>query len=306
MARRRKGNPVHGWLVIDKPSGIGSTQIVSKAKWALRAQKCGHAGTLDPLATGVLAIAFGEATKTVPYVMEGDKTYRFTVRWGTATNTDDAEGETIATSGARPSVAEIEAVLPAFTGEIMQVPPAYSAVKIGGRRSYALARKGETPDLAARPLHVDNLTLTGCGQDEATFEMTCGKGGYVRAIARDLGAALGCFGHVTVLRRLRAGPFTLDDALTMDRLDALREEDAAASHLLPVASALGAMPSVPVNEGQAAQLHNGQPVPVSITGLQYGTETWARLGGAPVAIGEVRSGLLHPRRILFPEGPANG
>jgi len=209
MARRRKGNPIHGWLILDKPSGIGSTPLVGKAKWALQAQKCGHAGTLDPLATGVLALAFGEATKTVQYVMDGDKSYRFTVRWGIATNTDDAEGEATDTSDIRPTREQIEAAIPQFIGEIQQIPPAYSAIKINGERSYALARKGETPELSARPIRMDALALIKQPDaDHAIFEMTCGKGGYVRAIGRDLGHSLGCLGHITQLRRTRTGPFT--------------------------------------------------------------------------------------------------
>ncbi|RMD92040.1 MAG: tRNA pseudouridine(55) synthase TruB, partial [Alphaproteobacteria bacterium] len=198
MARRRKGRDISGWLVVDKPAGLTSTAVVNKVRWALQAQKAGHAGTLDPLATGVLAVALGEATKTVPYVTDALKCYRFTVRWGEATNTDDAEGEVIARSDRRPTAEEIEAALPAFRGEIMQVPPQFSAVKIDGERAYALAREGQTPELAARPLWVESLELVEQpDEDHAVFEMVCGKGGYVRAIARDLGEALGTHGHVT-------------------------------------------------------------------------------------------------------------
>lgn len=298
MARRRKGNPVHGWLVIDKPSGIGSTQVVGKAKWALQAQKCGHAGTLDPLATGALAIAFGEATKTVPYVMEGDKQYRFTVRWGIATNTDDAEGEPVATSEARPTREKIEAALPGFLGEIMQIPPAYSAIKVDGERSYALARKGESPDLAARPIRMDALTLIGHTGDEATFEMTCGKGGYVRAIARDLGETLGCFGHVTQLRRLRTGPFGLERAISLETLEQMRHKPASCARLISVATGLDGVPALAVTEAQASRLRNGNEVPVAVPGLDYGSTAWASLNGVPVAIGQVKAGFLHPARVF--------
>ena len=303
MARRKKGNPVHGWLILDKPSGIGSTPLVGKAKWALRAQKCGHAGTLDPLATGVLALAFGEATKTVPYVMQGDKSYRFTVRWGIATNTDDSEGEPVSTSDARPSDAQIEAAIPAFIGEIQQVPPAYSAIKINGVRSYALARQGESPDLAARPIRMDALALVERPDpDHAIFEMTCGKGGYVRAIARDLGQTLGCYGHVTQLRRTRTGPFTLKDAISLETLEEMRHTPGSCARLTSVATGLDGVPALAVSEAQASQLRNGQAVSAAVSGLDYGTVAWASLDGVPVAIGQVRAGLLHPERVLLLTG----
>jgi tRNA pseudouridine55 synthase len=213
MARRRTGRDISGWLVVDKPAGITSTAVVNKVKWALQAQKAGHAGTLDPAATGVLAVALGEATKTVPYITDAQKCYRFRVRFGAATTTDDAEGTVIATSDLRPTDAEIAAALPAFRGEIAQVPPQFSAVKIDGERAYDLAREGEVMDIAARPLWVESLEMTGRPDaDHADFEMVCGKGGYVRAIARDLGAALGCCGHVAWLRRTWSGPFDAGEA----------------------------------------------------------------------------------------------
>ena len=203
MARRKKGRALSGWLIVDKPLGITSSAVVNKAKWAFDAQKAGHAGTLDPEATGVLAIAFGEATKTVPYVTDSMKAYRFTVRLGQATNTDDGEGEVIRESDLRPSADEIRASLPEFSGDIMQVPPQYSAVKVDGERAYKRARDGEEMELAARPLFVESLELVEMPDaDHAVFEMICGKGGYVRSIARDLGQALGCFGHVVQLRRV--------------------------------------------------------------------------------------------------------
>ncbi|MCL4144403.1 UNVERIFIED_CONTAM: hypothetical protein GTU68_031770 [Idotea baltica] len=307
MARRKKGNPVHGWLVIDKPSGIGSTPLVGKAKWALQAQKCGHAGTLDPLATGVLALAFGEATKTVPYVMEGDKQYRFTVRWGIATNTDDSEGEATQTSDLRPTRAQIEAALPQFIGEIPQIPPAYSAIKIDGQRSYALARKGETPEHAARPIRMDDLRLIEQPDaDSAIFEMTCGKGGYVRAIGRDIGQTLGCFGHITQLRRLRTGPFTLEQAISLETLEEMRHTPHSCARLTSVATGLDGVPALAITEAQAQQLRNGQAVPAAGSGLDYGTTAWASLNGTPIAIGSVKGGLLHPERVLLmPDAEGN-
>jgi len=222
MARRRKGRNVSGCLVVDKPVGMTSTAVVNKVKWALQAQKAGHAGTLDPDATGVLAIALGEATKTVPYITDALKAYEFTVRLGQSTNTDDAEGEVIATSDTRPDDAAIKDALGAFVGDIMQVPPQYSAVKIDGQRAYKLAREGETFEVAARPLWVEELLLVGRPDpDHAVLEMVCGKGGYVRAIARDLGKMLGCHGHVTQLRRTWSGPFDAEDAISIERVEAL-------------------------------------------------------------------------------------
>ena len=225
-----KGRQVDGWLVIDKPAGISSAAVVNRVKWAFQARKAGHSGTLDPEATGVLAIALGEATKTIPCLEDVEKAYRFVVRWGQATNTDDAEGEVIATSPLRPGATEIKAALTGLVGEIMQVPPQFSAVKVGGQRAYALARVGEAMDLAARPLQVRALVLADQPDaDHAVLEMVCGKGGYVRSIARDLGNALGCHGHVVTLRRLWTGPFTLDQAHGLERFqDRAPELDADA------------------------------------------------------------------------------
>jgi tRNA pseudouridine55 synthase len=213
----RKGRDISGWLVVDKPAGPTSTAVVNKVRWALGAKKAGHAGTLDPAATGVLAVALGEATKTVPFITDALKCYRFTVRFGLATKTDDAEGEIIARSDLRPTDDQIRAALGPFRGEIMQVPPQFSAVKVDGERAYALARAGEDLDLAARPLWVESLDLVARPDaDHAELEMVCGKGGYVRSIARDLGAALGCHGHVLSLRRTWSGPFDAQDGITLD------------------------------------------------------------------------------------------
>ena len=299
MARRKKGNPVHGWLVIDKPVGIGSTPLVGKARWAFRAQKTGHAGTLDPLASGALAIAFGEATKTVPFVMEGDKRYEFTVRWGAATATDDLEGGVIRTSEERPSHDAILAALPGFRGDIMQVPPLYSAIKVDGERAYDLARAGEHPVLAARALHVTTLDLLEANAEEARFALTCGKGGYVRSIARDLGEVLGCYGHVVHLRRLSTGPFDVVNGVDPDTLDAVREGEAVIN-LLPVSTGLASLARVDITDENAIRVRLGNSVPVAAS-LDYGEICWAANGPDAVAIGRFGAGEFHPRRVLAPQ-----
>ena len=299
MARRARGRPVHGWLVLDKPAGVSSAAAVAKAKWALDAAKAGHAGTLDPAATGLLAIAFGEATKTVPFVADARKAYRFTVRWGAATATDDAEGAVVATSALRPDAQAIRAALPEFTGEIMQVPPQVSAVKVDGERAYARARAGEALDLAARPLTVERLELVAVPDaDSASFELVCGKGGYVRSIARDLGERLGCLGHVAALRRLWSGPFTLDGAIGWDALEAEARTPGLAARLLPVRAALGGLPELVCPPSAAARLLNGNPVALPGAALPEGATAWASLGDAPLAVGTWRDGALHPSRVF--------
>jgi tRNA pseudouridine55 synthase len=297
MARRARGRPVHGWLVLDKPAGVSSTAAVAKARWALDARKAGHAGTLDPAATGLLAIALGEATKTVAFVTDARKAYRFTVRWGVATATDDAEGAVIATAALRPDEGAIRAALPAFTGEIMQTPPQVSAVKVEGERAYARARAGEALELAARPLTVERLDLLAVeGPDTAIFEMVCGKGGYVRSIARDLGERLGCLGHVLALRRLWSGPFTLEQAVGWEAIEG--REPALAERLLPVRAALGALPEIACPAAAATRLRNGNPVALPAARLSEGATAWASLGEAPVAVGIWRGGALHPTRVF--------
>jgi tRNA pseudouridine55 synthase len=296
---RARGRAVHGWLILDKPAGVSSAAAVAKAKWALDARKAGHAGTLDPAATGLLAIAFGEATKTVPFVADGLKVYRFTVRWGAATTTDDAEGEIIAASDTRPGAEAIRAALPAFTGDILQVPPQVSAVKVDGRRAYARAREGEALDLAARPLRVDRLALVATpDRDIAVFEMTCGKGGYVRSIARDLGQHLGCLAHVATLRRLSAGPFTLDGALTWPALEAEARTPALDARLLPLQAALDGLPELACPAAAAARLRNGNPMPLPAPALAEGAAAWASRDGVPLAVGTWRQGALHPARVF--------
>lgn len=301
MARRKKGRDISGWIVVDKPAGLTSTAVVNKLRWAFDAKKAGHAGTLDPAATGVLAIALGEATKTVPFVTDALKAYAFTVRFGEATNTDDAEGEVIARSDTRPEDAAIIAALPGFTGDILQVPPQYSAVKIDGERAYALARAGEEAEIAARPLFVESLTLTERPDpDHASFEMVCGKGGYVRAIARDLGNVLGCHGHVTTLRRLWSGPFDLEDAVTLDQIEAEARTPALDTRLLPLETGLDDLPEARCSEIEATRLRNGNPGRVIATEAEYGDTAWASCGGKAVAIGTYRAGELHPSRVFAP------
>jgi len=300
MARRKKGRPINGWIVIDKPTGLTSTAVVNKVRWAFGAQKAGHAGTLDPAATGVLAIALGEATKTVPFIAEALKAYRFTVRLGAATNTDDAEGEVIATSVARPETAAIEAALSRFTGDIMQVPPKFSAVKIDGERAYALARAGDDPQIEARPLYVESLTLIDREDpDHVTLEMVCGKGGYVRSIARDLGAHLGCHGHVVTLCRLWSGPFDLDDATTLDAIEAEAGQETLDRLLLPLEVALADLAEVRCVPEAAARLRHGNPAPVIASNAEYGETAWASCQGQAVAIGVYRAGELHPTRVIL-------
>jgi tRNA pseudouridine55 synthase len=299
MGRSKKGRAVSGWLIVDKPAGITSTAVVNKVKWAFQAQKAGHAGTLDPAATGVLAVALGEATKTVPQVTDALKAYRFMVRFGAATTTDDAEGAVIETSETRPTDDAIEAALPAFRGQIEQVPPQFSAVKVEGERAYDLAREGEALDLAARPLWVDSLTLIDRPDaDHALFEMVCGKGGYVRSIARDLGRALGCLGHVLWLRREWSGPFDAADGVSLDEIDRLARTDAIDSLLKPLEIGLADLPEVIATPEGAARLRNGNPGLVIASGIEWGTEVWASHQGRAIAIGRYQAGELHPSRVF--------
>jgi tRNA pseudouridine55 synthase len=296
---RKNGRDISGWLVVDKPAGVTSTAVVNKVRWAYGAKKAGHAGTLDPEATGVLAVALGEATKTVPYITDALKCYRFTVRLGVATNTDDAEGEVIATSGTRPSDAEIADALAAFRGDIMQVPPQFSAVKVEGERAYALARAGEAMDLAARPLWVESLEMTARPDaDTVELEMVCGKGGYVRSIARDLGVALGCLGHVLRLRREWSGPFAAADGVSLERIDELAKTGALDALLLPLETGLADLPELKATAEGAARLKNGNPGMVIASDVDWGDEAWASFQGRAVAVGVYKSGELHPSRVF--------
>ena len=305
MARGSKGRAVSGWLVVDKPPGITSTAVVNKVKWAFGAQKAGHAGPLDPAATGVLAVALGEATKTVTYVTDALKCYLFTVRFGAATTTDDAEGSVIASAAMRPSDAQIEAALAGFRGDILQVPPQFSAVKIDGERAYDLVRGGQVLDLAARPLWVESLVLVDRPDpDHAVLQMVCGKGGYVRSIARDLGEVLGCLGHVHSLRRLWSGPFHADKGVSLARIEELAALEAEArtgaldALLLPLELGLADLPELPVAADAAARLRNGNPGMVLRADVDYGDEAWASHKGRAVAVGIYRSGELHPTRVF--------
>ncbi|MBE0453361.1 MAG: tRNA pseudouridine(55) synthase TruB [Roseovarius sp.] len=299
MARKPKGRDISGWLVVDKPAGLTSTAVVNKVKWALDARKAGHAGTLDPEATGVLAIALGEATKTVPYITEALKAYRFTVRFGQATNTDDAEGEVIAESDARPTDDAIKAALGVFVGEIMQVPPRFSAVKIDGERAYKRARDGEEFEVEARPLWVEELLLVDRpGPDTAVLDMVCGKGGYVRAIARDLGAALGCHGHVVTLRRLWSGPFDAEDGVSMETIEALARTGDLDTYIRPLEEGLADLAMVTATPEGAARLRNGNPGMVIARDVEYGEECWAAFDGRALAVGHYKAGELHPVRVF--------
>jgi tRNA pseudouridine55 synthase len=299
MARTRKGRAISGWLVVDKPAGVTSTTVVNKVKWAFSAQKAGHAGTLDPAATGVLAIALGEATKTVSLITDALKCYRFVVTLGAATTTDDAEGTVIATSDLRPTDADILAALPAFRGDIDQIPPQFSAVKVDGARAYDLAREGEEMDLASRPLWVDRLDLISrLDADHVELEMVCGKGGYVRSIARDLGRVLGCLGHVQWLRREWSGPFTASEGISLADIDRLAQTEELDSWLKPLELGLADLPEMTATPEGAVRLRHGNPGMVIGPSLPYGTEAWASYQGRAVAVGHYRGGELHPSRVF--------
>jgi tRNA pseudouridine55 synthase len=288
--------PISGWIVLDKPYGMTSTQAVGKVRWLYSAEKAGHAGTLDPLATGLLPIALGEATKTVPFVQAGGKRYRFTLEWGSATSTDDAEGEIVATSGIRPSEAELQAMLPRFVGTILQRPPAFSAIKVDGERAYDLARAGAVVDLAPRPVTISELILLEHTAARSTFEMACEKGTYVRALARDLAEALGSRGHVTMLRRTAVAGFTEADAILLQSLESAADRDGL---LRPTAIALRHLPELRVTPEEALLLRNGNPVLLRGTRAPIElADAWASTGGAVVAIGSVRAGHFHPARVL--------
>lgn len=304
MARRKKGDPVHGWVILDKPLHITSTQAVGIVRRAFNAQKAGHAGTLDPLATGILPIALGEATKTVPFAVDGEKSYRFTVRWGSQTATDDAEGEITATSDARPKQPDIDALLPRFHGNVSQTPPSFSAIKVNGDRAYDLAREGETVELAARQVYIARLAiLSHDDAGETTFEAECGKGTYVRAIARDLGRLLGCYGHVVGLRRTRVGPFDESNAVALEVVKAAGEKTPDAPPieelLQPVEFALADLPELLVSPSDAQSLVRGQAVLIRgrdapiLSGPAYATSK-----GRLIALGELDKGALHPTRVF--------
>lgn len=310
MARKRKGQPIHGWLVVDKPEGVTSTQALAKVRWMLNAEKAGHGGTLDPLATGVLPIAFGEATKTVSYTMDGTKVYRFTLKWGERTTTDDREGPVTERSGVRPARDQIDSALGGFLGEIQQVPPQFSAIKIDGERAYDMAREGETVALQARTVRIDRFELLSLPDaDHAEFEVQCGKGTYIRALARDLAATLGTVAHVTVLRRLRVGRFGLENAISLDDLAALEQGAAVERLLLPIETALDDIPALALTDAEAHRLRHGQTVTLltrmdreRLKGVRDhagGDGTVLTLfAGKPVALARVEGAEVRPVRLF--------
>ncbi|WP_158807075.1 tRNA pseudouridine(55) synthase TruB [Beijerinckia sp. L45] len=292
---RSKRVEVNGWVVLDKPVGITSTHAVSRLKRIFNGKKAGHAGTLDPLASGILPIAFGEATKTVPYVQDGEKAYRFTVLWGAETNTDDSDGEIVARSEMRPDRTAIEAFIPRFIGTIEQKPPAFSAIKINGERAYDLAREGAVVDIPARAVTIHELKIVAMEGDETVFETRCGKGTYVRAIARDLGRALACYGHVTALRRTRVGPFLESDAVP---LTALEDPEVAAKALRRVEAGLGELTRILVDRTDAARLRRGQGMLLRGADAPSDGQAYAACGGVVIAIGGIEGGELVPARVF--------
>jgi tRNA pseudouridine55 synthase len=267
MAMKRQRTPIHGWIVLDKPLGISSTQALGKVKWIMNAAKGGHGGTLDPLASGLLPIALGEATKTVDWAMDGQKTYQFTVRWGSETSTDDLEGEITTTSNIVATQHEIAAVLPQFIGAVQQKPPAYSAIKVDGERAYDLARAGEVVELKSRTVNIESLHIISHTETETLFEVSCGKGTYVRSLARDMGRVLGCLGHVVTLRRTRVGPFTENDMISLEKLEELSHKPPSENSLFgilrPIETVLVGIPALAVMESDANRLKQGQRVLLS-------------------------------------------
>ncbi len=306
MGRRRRGEAIHGWLVIDKPAGVTSAFVVSKARRILNAAKAGHGGTLDPLATGVLPLAFGEATKTVSYIMDGTKSYRFWVRWGEARDTDDADGILTGSSDVRPDAEAIEGALPEFIGEIEQVPPDYSAVKVDGARAYALARENKKLNLPPRTIRIDEFRLAARPDaDHAVFEVVSGKGAYMRSLARDLAVRLGTLGHVSKLRRTGLGPFSESQAISLDKLELLRHSAPAADILLPVETALDDIPALALTEDEARRMQCGQAVSalkvarrIPLKKIGQGAVICAMIEGKPVALARFEGGEIRPIRVL--------
>ena len=310
VARKRKGEAIHGWFVLDKPAGMTSTQALSKVRRLLNAEKAGHGGTLDPIATGILPIALGEATKTVSYAMDGEKTYRFTVKWGERTTTDDREGEVVECSDVRPDADAIRAALPAFIGFIEQIPPQFCALKVNGERAYDIAREGEAVDLAARTVRIDRLELVETPDtDHAVLEVDCGKGTYVRSIARDLAQQLGTVGHIVDLRRLRVGSFNLERAISLDDLAAMEQGAAVERLLLPIETALDDIPALALTDAEAHRLRHGQTVALltrqdreRLTALRGDVggdgSVIALFAGRPVALARVEGAEVRPVRVL--------
>jgi tRNA pseudouridine55 synthase len=298
--RKKKGRPISGWVILDKPVGIGSTQCVSKIKWLYQAAKAGHAGTLDPLASGMLPLALGEATRTVPYIMNGEKTYRFTVTWGAEINTDDLAGEVTNTSDKRPSKEEILSLLPAYTGEIEQVPPQFSAVKIDGERAYKRARDGEEMEIKSRTVSIKKLEMVEFTEDTATFEVLCGKGTYVRSLARDMGRDLECYGHITELRRTSVAPFLEEDLIPLDKLVEMEGDmEALDSELFTTGTALDEIIEVPVTKEQVHRLRLGNSIVLrGRDAIAHAEEAYAFSGDELIALGEVDKGQFKPKRVF--------
>ena len=295
---KRIKRAISGWVVLDKPYDMTSTQAVGKVRWLFGAAKAGHAGTLDPLATGILPIALGEATKAVPQVQDGTKIYRFAIKWGSATTTDDAEGSVVASSEIRPDRAALEAVLPDFTGTILQRPPIFSALKIDGERAYDLARAGETVELQPREIDVDAIELIEHGSEQSVLEVTCGKGTYVRSLARDIAEALGTRGHVSMLHRAAVGPFHDEDALTIDQLEALPLEDRDAL-LKPVSAGFADLPEIRLDAQQATSVRHGNAVLLTGAGAPVSLdECWVSFRGEVLATGWVEFGQFKCRRVF--------
>jgi tRNA pseudouridine55 synthase len=304
--RKRRGDPVHGWFVIDKPTGMTSTGVVNEVRRLANAAKAGHGGTLDPLATGMLPIALGEATKTLRYIVDSSKAYRFTVRWGVATDSDDSDGAVVGTAEVRPDAAAVRAVLDRFTGDIEQVPPRYSAIKVDGQRAYDLARGGEDFELAARTVQIEEIRLTEMPDaDHAVFEVVSGAGAYMRSLGRDIALAVGTLGHITALRRTRVGPFRAENAISLDELRSFGDSAAVLQHMLPVETALDDIPALALTDSEARRLRSGQAVPLlrkmdlqRIAGLNDGDTVLAFGKGKPVALTRYAAGEVHPLRVL--------
>ena len=306
MGRKRRGKAIHGWIIIDKPGGLSSNAVVGRVRRLTGAAKVGHAGTLDPMATGVLPMALGEATKIVSYLMDGAKAYRFTVRWGEQRNTDDAEGEVVATSDARPEKEQILAVLGNFIGDIEQVPPVFSAIKIEGKRAYALARADQAPEMKPRTIHIEDLKLLSVvDADHAEFEAVSGKGAYMRSLARDLGTALGTVGHIAQLRRIAVGPFDEKQAISLDKLESLRHSAPLSEHLLPVETVLDDIPALALTETEARKLSQGQAIPVlpvasrsPLKNIGQGDVVRVMAEGRLVALAKINGGEIRPFRVM--------
>mgnify|MGYP001233759644 CR=1 FL=1 len=309
MPRRgkKKAGRVSVWVILDKPVGMGSTEAVSKVKWLYNAEKAGHAGTLDPLASGMLPIALGEATKTVPYVQDGAKVYRFTVAWGEERTTDDLEGEVTKTADVRPSESGIRAIMPNYTGVIMQTPPQFSAIKIAGERAYDLARSGETVDIPPREVEIERFDLIEHSDDQTVFEIECGKGTYVRSLARDMGRDLGCFGHIATLRRTEVDPFTSDDFVTVQELEDAR--DGPDGHgpdfatidglLIDTGAALDCLPRVDISDDAATRIRLGNPIVIRGRDAPVeAEEACAMARGRLIAIGAIEAGIFKPKRVF--------